>query len=252
MTLLSTQKLGIQIGHRTLLRALDVQIARGQLWCVLGRNGVGKTSLMNVLAGLLSPSEGEVMIDGVTLPSMSLSDLARRRGLMPQTVTDAFSLSVLETVLVGRTPYRVGRGWDTPMDIAAAHAALAEVGLLDRCDSDIHELSGGERQRVALATLLVQAPDIFLLDEPTAHQDVAHQLTMLHTLQRLSQSHAVVMNCHDINLSARFATHVLLLGEGQHWCGPARTTLQPELLQAAFGCNFHVFDDAGDTHIVAY
>lgn len=252
MTLLSTQKLDIRIGSRTLLRALDLHIARGQLWCVLGRNGVGKTSLMNVLAGVLFPSEGEVLIDGVALPLMSLSELAKRRGLMPQIVTDAFSLSVLETVLVGRTPYRIGRGWDTPTDIAAAHAALTEVDLLDRCDSDIRELSGGERQRVALATLLVQAPDIFLLDEPTAHQDVAHQLAMLHLLQRLSQSSAVIMNCHDINLAARFATHVLLLGEGQHWSGPVQSILQPVLLQAAFGCNFRVFDDAGVTHIVAY
>ena len=252
MTLLCTRELGISIGTRTLLHALDWQIERGQLWCVLGRNGVGKTSLMQVLAGVLLPTQGQVLIDGVALPEMTPSVLAKRRGLMPQSVVDAFSLSVLETVLVGRTPYRFGQGWDTPDDIAAARAALANVDLLDRCDSDVMHLSGGERQRVALATLLVQAPDILLLDEPTAHQDVAHQLAIMRTLQGLSSAHGLVMNCHDINLAARYATHVLLLAEGRYWCGPRDVVLTPTILTQAFDCQFRQLDIDGERHFVTF
>lgn len=252
MTLLCTRQLGIQIGARTLLCAPDWQIDRGQLWCVLGRNGIGKTSLMQVLAGVLQPTQGQVLIDGVAMPEIALSALAKQRGLMPQLVIDAFSLSVLETVLVGRTPYRFGQGWDTPADIVAARAALAEVDLLDRCDSDVMHLSGGERQRVALATLLVQAPDILLLDEPTAHQDVAHQLAIMRTLHQLSNTHAVVMNCHDINLAARYATHVLVLGDGKYWIGLRDDVLTSVTLAQAFDCEFRQLEVDGLRHFVTY
>ncbi|GAA4033974.1 ABC transporter ATP-binding protein [Actimicrobium antarcticum] len=251
MIRLNTSDLGITAGRRALISHLDWQIAAGEFWCVLGRNGVGKTSLMQTLAGLLKPASGAIAIDGVGLTRIAASALAQLRGLMPQQVVDAFSVSVLETVLIGRTPYRTGRGWDTDADIAAARNALDSVDLSSRADSDILQLSGGERQRVALATLLVQAPAIMLLDEPTAHQDVAHQLAMLRLVRQLSADHAVVMNCHDINLAARFATHVLVLGADRHWSGPVATVLTPDVLESAFGCQFSVLEADGLRSFVA-
>lgn len=248
---LHAEKLSITIGGRELVRALDWQVRPGQFWCVLGRNGVGKTSLMQAVAGLLRPSAGRVLIDGVALTAIPAAALARLRGLMPQQHVDAFSMSVLETVLIGRTPYRIGRGWDTEADIVAARAALASVDLASRAGSDVLQLSGGERQRVALATLLVQAPAIMLLDEPTAHQDVAHQLAMLALVRELSALHAVVMNCHDINLAARFATHVLVLGADRSWRGAVDEVLVPAVLEPAFGCTFRVLEGQGMRNFIA-
>ena len=251
MTILECEKLGITRGRRSLIRALDWQVRSGELWCVLGRNGVGKTSLLQTLAGLSAPTSGRVLINGAALSAIAPPTLALLRGLMQQQQSDAFSNTLQDTVMIGRTPYRIGRGWDDAGDITAALAALDSVDLAARAASDVLQLSGGERQRVALATLLLQAPEIMLLDEPTAHQDVAHQLTMLRLIRQLSQHCAIVMNCHDINLAARFATHVLVLGSDSAHAGPVDVTLNSEILSAAFGCAFDCLEVAGERLFVA-
>lgn len=238
MNMLRTVNLGVSLGGRQLITNLNWQVARGEVWCVLGRNGVGKSSLLYTLSGLLKPTHGGIFMDDVDIGSMSAHALALKRGLMPQQQIDAFSHSVLDTVLIGRTPFRVGRSWDSEEDRAAALAALVVVGLHDKAASEVLTLSGGERQRVALATLLAQEPDLMLLDEPTAHQDVAQQLLMMQLIRDLAGKHAVIVTCHDINLAARFATHVLVLAPDRHWMGRVDEVLTANVLQQAFGCRF--------------
>lgn len=238
MTHLRTGQLQVAQGSRILLDRLDWQAGPGQFWCVLGQNGVGKSTLLQVLAGLRKPAAGQVWFDEQPLATMAPGLLARCRGLMPQSQADAFSHSVLDTVLVGRTPYRFGHGWDSAEDRRCALAALERVGLAGMAQRDVLHLSGGERQRVALATLLAQAPGVLLLDEPTAHQDVARQLAMMRLVAGLANAHAVIATCHDINLAARFATHALVLARGRHWLGPVREVLRVDVLEQAFGCRF--------------
>lgn len=252
MSLLRTTGLQVAVGGRRLVEDLDWEVSPGQLWCVLGRNGVGKSSLLYVLAGLVPSAAGQVLIAGRSIDAWPAGELARRRGLMAQQQLDAFSHSVRDTVSMGRTPYRVGGGWDTDQDRAAVEAALRQVGLAERADADILHLSGGERQRVALATLLTQAPEIMLLDEPTSHQDVAHQLEMMRLIRELARDKAVVATCHDINLAARFATHVMVLAPGRHWIGPAQEVLGIAVLEQAFGCRFETVEAAGGRSFVGY
>lgn len=240
--LLQAQALGLVAGKHQLLSGLDWQVESGQLWCLLGRNGAGKTTLLQSLAGLRKPDAGQLNIAGEDPSRSDPARLARLRGFMAQERADAFSWSVLDTVLLGRTPWRVGAQWDSEQEHAMAESALRQVGLEGFAQRDIQRLSGGERQRVALAALLLQAPPLMLLDEPLSHQDVAQQLKLMALLRALPARHAVVMSCHDINLAARFASHVLLLGPGRHWQGPTDAVLNPENLQAAFGCEFR---DAG-------
>ncbi len=236
--MLSVRRLSVAAGNRVLVDALDWQVRQGELWCVLGRNGSGKTTLLHTLAGVLAPAAGEVRLQEAPVAHIEPAAMARLRGLMPQVQADAFQDSVFNAVAIARVPHRMGTSWDTADDIDAVREALQRVGLQDRIADDVTRLSGGERQRVALAALMVQSPDLMLLDEPVAHQDVGHQLEVMRLLKSLSQQHAVVASCHDINLAARFATHVLLLGEDAHWHGRIEQVLDSEKLSQAFGCRF--------------
>lgn len=241
--LLAAEQLSVSVDHRILCKQLNWQVMPGQFWCVLGRNGIGKTTLLHTLAGLARPAEGRVAIQGKCIDSIQPVQLARLRGLLAQQQADAFSSSVLAAVIAGRHPYQFGFGWDREEDRAQAMQALQRVRMASFSEHDVMRLSGGERQRVALATLLTQDPLLLMLDEPTAHQDAAAQIVVMELLRKLPRKKAVIAACHDINLVARYASHVLLLGDGQTWQGSVDKVLQPQLLQAAFGCAFEVVDN---------
>ncbi len=244
--LLDVAGVSLYAGSRRLIDGLDWQVSRGEFWCVLGRNGAGKSSLLHALCGLRRPDAGKIAIAGQPIDEVPPMALAQLRGLMPQQSVDSFSCSVREAVAIGRTPWRLGSAWDSGQDDSHVRAALTQVGMLGRIDDDILSLSGGERQRVAFSALLAQEPALMLLDEPTAHQDVAQQLLLMRLMRELSERHALIASCHDINLAARFATHVLLLGPGFHSAGPVAAVLNPGTLQRAYGCEF---EQAGDAFI---
>jgi iron complex transport system ATP-binding protein len=228
----------LRAGERTLIGGLTQRFVAGETWCIAGPNGAGKTTLINVLAGLLEPAAGGVSLEGRALASWRAADLARARALMPQATHDAFSASVLETVLLNRFPYLTGWGWESADDARAAHAALDTLGLAPFASRDVLTLSGGERQRVALAAVLCQEAPLLLLDEPLSHLDLHHQIDCLHALRAMAREHArtVIFSCHDLNLARRFATHALLLdGHGHVHAGPVADVLTPERASAAFG-----------------
>lgn len=246
--MLKTQQLGISAGQRSLITGLNWQVKRGEFWCVLGKNGAGKTSLLHTLAGAATPTQGSVLLSGQNIAALDTLTLSRRRGLLLQSYSDVFHESVFNVVAIARTPHRSGAQWDTAADTAAVRLALQCVNLEEKMNSDITQLSGGERQRVGLAALIVQSPDLLLLDEPTAHQDVAYQLKTMNLLRDLAQKHAVIASCHDINQAARFATHVLLLGDRQHWLGPVDEVLEAERLSQVFGCSFRREGESWQMH----
>ncbi|WP_157050518.1 ABC transporter ATP-binding protein [Herbaspirillum rhizosphaerae] len=243
--LLSTEKLTLQAGGATLLAQLDWQVHAGQFWCVLGKNGIGKSTLLHAVAGLLPPASGRVLSPDGDIAQATPQQLARWRGLQAQQQIDAFSCSVLDCVMAGLHPYRAGWGWPSAEDRAAALQALSRLGMAAYADADVMRLSGGERQRVEMATLLLQAPQLYLLDEPASHQDVAAQQLVMRIMRELAdERHAVVASMHDINLAARFATHVLLIADENVWQGAAAEMLSPELLKIAYGCDFDVVESA--------
>ncbi len=238
MRILETRQLDIRIGKRSLVSGLNWQVRQGEFWCVLGRNGAGKSMLLHSLSGLRAAARGTVSINGRPLDAIALPELARLRGLMPQQAIDSFSCAVGDAVAIARTPWRTGSVQEDDEEFQRVRDALAQVGMLDRIDDDITRLSGGERQRVAFAAMLAQDPGLMLFDEPTSHQDVAQQLMLMRLMRQLSENRAVVATCHDINLVSRFATHVMLLGEGFHLAGRAAEVLTPETLARAFACRF--------------
>jgi len=246
--MLTTQQLCISAGKRSLINGLNWSVNRGEFWCVLGKNGAGKTSLLHTLAGAATPRQGSVLLSDQNTDELDALTLSRLRGLMLQSYSDVFHESVFNVVAIARTPHRSGAQWDTAADTSAVRHALQCVNLEEKMNADVTQLSGGERQRVALAALIVQTPELMLLDEPTAHQDVAYQLKTMHLLCDLSQQHGVIASCHDINLAARFASHILLIGDQQHWLGPLNEVLQAERLSQVFGCSFRREGESWQMH----
>jgi len=238
MSFLETQQLSLNKGQHQLLNGLDWKVNQGEFWSVLGKNGAGKSSLLHALAGLRQTHSGQITITDQAIHKFKPNQLARLRGLMLQQQSDAFAHTVFDAVALGRTPYRFDACWDSKSDVLMVSAALEQMRLSHRMHDSVTQLSGGERQRVAFAALLAQDPQVMLLDEPTSHQDVAQQIMLMRTLQTLSVNHAVIASCHDIQLAARFGTHMLILGEGKHWQGRVEEVLTAATLEQAYGCSF--------------
>ena len=236
LVLLEAERLALQVGERWLCCEFSLRLAAGECLVLLGPNGAGKTTLLHTLAGLRAPTVGAVRLGGRPYAEWDSLAAARFRGLLAQQQPDHFSASVLQTALIGRHPHLGRWGWESAADVALARAALGELGLADFAERDILNLSGGERQRVSIATLLTQAPQLFLLDEPTNHLDLHYQIAVLELFARLKgEGRGVVMVLHDINLAARFADHVILLdGKGGVLAGTSAEVLQAEHLGRAF------------------
>jgi len=236
-TLLDTDALRVRIGDVDVTDDLSLHVKPGQCWCLLGRNGAGKTTLLKTLAGLRRPDGGRIGLLGRTLDDWSRRDIARHIGLLFQDHQDALPATVLETVLTGRHPHLRAWQWETAADIEAARAALTQVGMSAFADRRLDTLSGGERRRVGIATLLAQAPSLYLLDEPANHLDLHHQTELLQGLRRsiTARGAALFMSLHDVNLAARLADHcLLLLGDGQTVAGPTGDVLTLPVLERLY------------------
>ena len=220
-----------------MIRAFDFTVEPGQCWAILGRNGAGKTTLLATLGGLRAASAGIIEIEGRALSSFTPRELARLRALLPQDDSDPFPTTALETALVGRHPHLGRWQWEGARDLRIARGALVAVDMGDAETRDVRTLSGGERRRVTLAAVLAQEPRLFLLDEPSSHLDLAHQLALLERLTELARDkgRAVIMALHDVNLAARYCDHVLLLDRGLASAGPAEELLTSERLSALYG-----------------
>jgi iron complex transport system ATP-binding protein len=234
---LALQDVVVDIPGRADGRALRLDVQAGERWAVLGPNGAGKTSLLMTLAGLRRPRRGRVMLGDQPLTRLSRADIARRVGVVFQQAQDSFPASVFETALLGRHPYLPAWAMEGPEDHALAEQALVRTDIAHLRDRAIQTLSGGERQRLAFATLLTQAPTVFLLDEPTNHLDLHHQIALLDLVcDETARGHAAVLAMHDLNLAARYCSHVILLyADGEACWGPAATMLSVTALAQLYG-----------------
>ena len=220
------------------LRGIDLRIERGEMVAVLGPNRSGKTSLLKLMLGLLRPQAGEVRFEGGALAGVRRQALARTIAMVPQEIALPFTLLAAEVVLLGRTPYLGRFRGPTEQDREAVEEAMAATDVLHLGDRLYDHLSGGERQRVILAMALAQEARLLLLDEPTRHLDLSHQLRMLSLIQRFNRERelTVVSAMHDLNLCALYFDRLILLSHG--WIvadGPPDKVIQPELLEEVFG-----------------
>ena len=247
-SVLQVHNLRLKIAERILCSDLNLNINPGECVALLGHNGTGKTTLLHTLFNLRQPDAGSILLNGQPSHNRSRKALARQMGLLFQHMHDEMPVTVFETALLGRHPHLSTWHWDSLEDIESAKQSLALLDLLPLSEREISTLSGGERQRLAIAMLLVQNPQLYLLDEPSNHLDIAFQIRVLEVLkQRVSSTgSALCMATHDINIAARFCDQVvLLLGDGEHVVGNVEDVLTPSQLSRAFDCRINRVEHEG-------
>ena len=240
--------------HRRVLAGVDLEIERGETVALVGRNGSGKTTLLNVVAGTVRPTEGRVELLARSIDRWSRVEIARRVAVVPQSVELPAGMTAAEAVALGRIPHGRSVFGREPGDERAVEAALVDAGALDLAERRVTELSGGERQRVVLAMALAQAPRLLLLDEPTLHLDLAHQLALVELLDRLRRTRelTVLAVLHDLNLAAALGDRVVVLHEGRLVdAGAAGQVFDADLARRTFGVPVEEAVTAGGRRVLA-
>jgi iron complex transport system ATP-binding protein len=232
---LSAENASAAIAGRVIVDGVSISIEAGSLTALIGPNGAGKSTLIRVLAGVLAPSTGRVLYEGVDWATTKRRDRARRAALVEQDAGTDLAMTVRDAVALGRIPHGSLLGGTAGDDeaIAAALRATRTEGFADR---ELATLSGGERQRVHLARALAQQPRLLLLDEPTNHLDIAAQLEIMQLLRMLANDNLTVLTAlHDLNL-ATLADQVVVLAAGRVVAaGSPETVLTSELIGEVYG-----------------
>lgn len=242
---LHAEKIELRYADRTIVDELSLEIPDGGFTVVVGPNGCGKSTLLRALGRMLAPRSGRVLLDGNDIRSYRTKEVARRIALLPQSPLSPGAITVADLVARGRYPYQsMLRQW-SPEDERVVAEALAEVGMRNAANQLVDELSGGQRQRVWIAMTLAQRTPVLLLDEPTTFLDIAHQIEVLDLCSQLHQSgRTLVAVLHDLNLAARYATHVVAMRSGKIVMqGSASDVFTPELLREVFDLEALVLED---------
>lgn len=233
----------------TVLNNLSFTVSSGEFFIVIGPNGSGKTTLMKMIAGLIKLQNGELEIKGQSVKKYKRKILARKIAFVPQQVPTDFPFVVKDVVLFGRSPHLGTFGLESAADIHLAEQAMQFTEIIHLAHRRLNQLSGGECQRVFIARAICQAPDIIVLDEPTASLDIAHQLRIMDMMEKMKQEKniTVIMVSHDVNLAAMYADTLMLINKGkQVRVGPPLDVLTYETLESVYGCTLLVDENPLD------
>jgi iron complex transport system ATP-binding protein len=233
-----TERLTVAYRGRPALSDVNLHIGSGERVALVGPNGAGKSTLLRAIAGLVDPTAGSIELGGTPLAALDRLAIARRLAVVPQLPTLPFATTVEEVVALGRLPHEHPIRGLRPADRAAIAAAIERVGVGHLLGRDARELSLGERQLVLLAMAVAQAAPVLVLDEPTVHLDLRHQVEVMELLADLNarDGTTVIAVLHDVGLAAHFFERVVVLDKGRVVAdGPPIESLTNARIHDVFG-----------------
>ena len=240
-------------GRTKVLEDIDLTLDGPGLVCVIGPNGVGKSTLAKCILGLNRSSPGSVLIDGTDADVYGLKERAKVMGYVPVSSNETFSLPVIELVMMGRHPHqKMGNVTDT--DRRIVRRSMNMMGIRDLALQSTSELSAGQSQKAAIAKGLAQTPRLLILDEPTSNLDVRHQMQVTQLLSELSHSTGmtVLMVSHDLNISAKYADEIVMMAPPGviYRTGTPSDVLTEDNIRRVYGVDCRVIDDEGRPHVI--
>jgi iron complex transport system ATP-binding protein len=215
-------------GRRKVLHDISFEVGPGEFIGVIGPNGSGKSTLLGCITGVLDFRKGRVSIGGMDVRRTSSLEIARMVGVVPQETSVGFEFTVQEVVLMGRYPHIDRFALEAPEDLDIADEAMRSTNTHHLSERLVTNLSGGEKQRVIIARALAQEPKVLLLDEPTSHLDIRHQLEVLNLIKDLNTERGLTVMAvfHDLNLASRYCDRLLLMHDGRIMAdGPPKEVL---------------------------
>jgi len=236
--LFSARGVRFRYREREVLAGVDMEMREGEVVVLLGPNGVGKSTLLKIFSGLLSPDSGEVSLLGRPPASYGRREMARLMSVVGQDLPVDFPMAVEEYVALGRFPHQGFFGGRTAEDQEQLERALAMTGLLEMRRRGLGEISAGERQRAAVARSICQGAKVMLLDEPTAFLDIYHRVAFYEVVTRLKEECGVsaLVASHDLSLCAEYGERIVLLSAGRVMAsGRPEEVLTPGNVREAYG-----------------
>jgi iron complex transport system ATP-binding protein len=248
---LKVKNLEFSYASAPILKDVCMELAPSEMLSIVGPNGVGKSTLIRCINRILKPDKGSILLDEQEIKEMSMTEIARHMGYVPQTSTSAFPATVFDTVLMGRRPRL---GWHSSEgDVEKVLEILKQLGIVKFAMRDFGELSGGQQQKVLVARALAQEPDILLLDEPTSNLDIRHQLDVMELIKKLVMEKGIsaIMAVHDLNLASRYADKVIMMNGGSIVsAGGPPSVLIPENIASVYGVEVEVVNRKGTPYII--
>jgi iron complex transport system ATP-binding protein len=248
--MLAVDSLAFGFPGRTVGREVSFTLAAGEVMCVLGPNGGGKTTLFRTVLGLLEKHSGSIKLDNQPLETLSRAEIARRVGYVPQSHTGYFAYTVQEFVLMGRTAHLGVFASPGKKDFSVANQALESLGIAPLAGKPVTEISAGERQLALVARALAQQPSLLVLDEPTASLDFGNQVRVLERISALAGSGiSILFSSHDPDHAFLCARRALLLAEGRVLeIGTPREVIRADTLERMYRVSVKVLPLPGGTH----
>jgi iron complex transport system ATP-binding protein len=248
--MLEVKDLAFGFPGRTIGRGISFALGAGEVMCVLGPNGGGKTTLFRTLLGLLEKHSGAITLQNESLENLSRAEIARRVGYVPQGHAAYFAFTVREFVLMGRTAHLGSFASPGKNDVQVANQALESLGIAALAERPVTEISGGERQLALVARALAQQPRLLVLDEPTAGLDFGNQVRVLERISNLSgKGISILFSSHHPDHAFMCAGRALLLAEGRALeIGPPQEVIRADTLQRLYGVPAQVLATEAGVH----